>query len=273
MFKMTPIRRGISRGILLSLVLGWVYFGVLHEAGSKFYPFAGLACLGAPLLAGILTVSRMPERNIKAFLASSSIVFISVFFLFFVMYVVLPQFARTNVQLPAFCNGFDGSFDPPSHLTYNLPEVGTGVLLASDSESAVVVTIDSSQPPFPSTVYLVNKNDNRIIQGLKFNNDVVSATIEEGVLYIYNDKLGYLLDARTGEFEEDFLLIDNYGGLSETDRPIISRASSGYWYMETTAVLSSWKIDGTVRSRPLLTFNGIARGCFISGDTQEVTKL
>jgi hypothetical protein len=81
------------------------------------------------------------------------------------------------------------------------------------------------------------------------------------------------MDARTGEFEETFLLIDNYGGLSESDRAIISRGSSGHWYMETTAVISSWNIDGTVRSRSHLTFNGIARGCFISGDTHEVIRL
>jgi hypothetical protein len=28
-----------------------------------------------------------------------------------------------------------------------------------------------------------------------------------------------------------------------------------------------------VKSRPHLTFNGIARGCFISGDTHEVIEL
>jgi hypothetical protein len=43
--------------------------------------------------------------------------------------------------------------------------------------------------------------------------------------------------------------------------------------METAAVISSWSVDGTVRSRPLLTMSGIARGCFISGDTREVTPL
>src|SRR6266508_2803843 len=97
--------------------------------------------------------------------------------------------------------------------------------------------------------------------------------IATGTLVIYNDKLGYLLDARTGESEENFLLIDNYGGLSESDRPIISRASTGRWYMETTAVLSAWRVDGRVWSRRRLTFNCVALGCFIAGETHEVTRL
>ena len=69
------------------------------------------------------------------------------------------------------------------------------------------------------------------------------------------------------------LLIDNYGGLSETDRPVISHASSGNWYFETTAVVSSWNTDGTVKSRPHLKMNGIARGCYVSGATDEVVSL
>lgn len=273
MVKLTPVRLGAIVGILLSIVFGFVYLVVLREPGSEFYLFAGLAFLGCPFLGGMLAALKTQEHKLKAFLASSGTVFVTVFMLFFATYVVLPQFARTNVQLPQFCDGFDGSFNPPSRLTYTLPDAGTGVLIASDSQSAVVVIIDSSQPPFPSTLYLVNQSDTKIIQTMRFGNDVVSATIDEGILYIYNDKLGYLLDAHTGEFEEDFLLIDNYGGLSETDRPILSRASSGHWYMETTAVISSWNVDGNVRSRPHLTFNGIALGCFISGDTQEVTQL
>jgi hypothetical protein len=122
-------------------------------------------------------------------------------------------------------------------------------------------------------VFLVNKSNDQIIQSWRFNNDVISATIVDGTLYLYNDKLGALIDARTGAYEQSFLLIDNYGGLSETDRPFISRASSGHWYMETTSVISSWNMDGTVKSRPDLTLNGIARGCFIAGDTHEITPL
>lgn len=268
-----PVKVGISIGALVSIVFGLVYLVVLREPGSQFYLFAELACLGGPIIGGIVAVLRTQEHKLKAFFASFRTIFVMVFILFGVTYVVLPQFDRRNVQLPTFCDGFDGSFDPPSHLTYTVPDVGTGILIVSDAQTAVVAMIDYDQPPFPSTVFVLNKNEDKIVQSMRFNNDVISAAIDKGIVYIFNDKLGYLIDAHTGEFVETYLIIDNYGGLSESDRPIISRASSGHWYMETTAVISSWSVDGTVKSRPHLTFNGIARGCFISGYTHEITQL
>ena len=269
----TTVRLGSIIGALVSAVVWLTYIVVLREPGSAFYLFAALAFLGGPLLAGIVAVLKTQENRLKAFLVSSGAVFGVMFILFVVTYVVMPQYARTNVRLPAFCDGFDGDFNPPSHLEYALPGGGTGILLVSDAESAVVAMVDGDHPPFPGSVFLVNKYDNKILLGMGFKDDVISAAIDDGVVYIFNDKLGYLIDARTGEFQEHFLIIDNYGGLTLTDRPFISRASDGHWYMETAAVISSWNIDGTVKSRPHLTFNGIALGCFISGDTRDVTRL
>jgi hypothetical protein len=271
--NLSAVRLGIIIGALVSVAAGLTYIIVLHEPGSAFYLFAALAFLGGSLLAGTVTVLKTQENRLKAFLVSSGAVFGVAFILFVVTYVVVPQYARTNVQLPAFCDGFDGNFNPPSHLAYALPGRGTGILLVSDTESAVVAMIDGDYPPFPGSVFLVNKKDSKILLGMGFNNDVISAAIDGGVVYIFNDKIGYLIDARTGEFQEHFLIIDNYGGLSQSDRPVISRASDGHWYMETTASISSWNINGTVKSRPHLTFNGIALGCFISGDTRNVTQL
>ena len=272
-FQSTPIRFGISIGLLISVIFGFVYLVLLHESGSAFYPFAGLVFLGGPLLGGMMTFRRTQAQRIKAFFASGMAVLVMALLLFFVVYAVLPQFDRRSVQLPALCDGFDGNLNPPANLLYTLPDGNAGILLTSDAHSAVVAAIDSNHSPVSSTLFLINKDNNQILQSLRFSNDVISAALDEDTVYIYNDKLGYLIDARSGEFEENFLLIDNYGGLSETDRPIISRASSGHWYFETTAVISSWHVDGTVKSRPHLTFNGIARGCFISGDTYEVRQL
>jgi hypothetical protein len=153
---------------------------------------------------------------------------------------------------------------------YTLPDGSTGILIISDTATAVVALVDFGQPPYPTTVLIVNRHNDQVLRSLQFGNDVISAALANNILYLFNDKLGYLINPQTGQFEDVALTIDNYGGLSETDRPLISRASSGHWYMETTAVISSWHIDGRVISRPHLTFNGIARGCFISGDSGEV---
>jgi hypothetical protein len=273
MFKITPVRIGLAVGATLAIAAGGAYISVLREPGSAFYWFAGLVFLGAPLSGGIVAGATAKGRRLAAILLVTASVFAMACFLFLVVYAALPQFARASVRLPDSCDGFDGEFNPPSRLAYALPEVGTGILLASDERSAVVAVVDGARPRFPTAVFLVHRGDRSILRSMRFGNDVVSATIDEGLAYLYNDKLGYLLDARTGEFLKNFLLIDNYGGLSESDTPILSRASDGHWYLETAAVISSWGVDGAVRSRPRLTLNGIARGCFISGDTREVTPL
>jgi len=270
--KIPPVWLGISIGILVSAGFGLVYIVILHEPGPVFYLFAGPVFFGGPLVGGIDAAMKTQTHRLKAFFRSASAVFGMVFVLFIFTYAVLPQYARTNVQLPAACDGFDGSFNLPAQLTYTLPNGDIGILIISDNESAIVAQVDYEHPPFPSTVFLINKNENNILQSMNFNNDVISAALDNGVAYIFNDKLGYLYDSHTGKWEDTFLIIDNYGGLSESDRPFISRASSGHWYMENTAVISSWHVDGTVKSRPHLMFNGIARGCFIAGDTREVIR-
>ena len=274
---MTSARLGIIIGALMSALSYFVYITVLRELGSAFYPFAAMVFFGCPLIAGLIAVTKTQKHKKRRFIACSGLVFGFTLLLFVVTYVVYPQFVRTSVQLPATCYGFDGAPDTlkvlSSQLGYDLPDGKRGILLAESAESVVAVTIDGDRPPFASTTYLIRKSDTAIYGRMHFNNDVVMASIDAGTMYIYNDKLGYLIDDRTGKFEENILLIDNYGGLSETDRPIISRASSGNWYVETTAVVSSWNIDGTVKSRPHLKMNGIARGCYISGSTGKVTPL
>ena len=270
---MTPTKLSVIIATLASAAVGFVYIVMLREPGSAFYPCAAIAFVGCPIAGGILAALKTRKRKLKAFIASGSAVFGVTLVLFIVTYAVLPQFDRASVQLPSSCDGFDGVLDLPSQLAYTVPGEGAGVLLAESAESAVVATLDGDRPPFRSTTYLVRKSDGAVLKRMHFGNDVVIASIDAGTVTIYNDKLGYAIDERTGEFERNVLLIDNYGGLSETDRPIVSRASLGNWYLETTAVISSWRSDGTVKSRPRLVLNGIARGCYVAGATREVTPL
>jgi hypothetical protein len=270
---MTPVRLGILVGALLSAASYFIYIVALREPGSAFYAFAALAFLGAPLLAGIIAASKAQKNKLGGFFGSSSLVFGIALLLFIVTYAVLPQFDRTSVQLPASCSGYGGVLDLPSQLSYTLPDGKPSILLAESGESVALATIDGDHSPFASTFYLVRKSDKRVLRQMHFNDDVVIASIQAGTVYLYNDKLGYLLNERTGEFENTALLIDNYGGLSESDRPIIGHTSSGNWYLETTAVISNWHIDGGVESRPHLTMNGIARGCYVSGASREIIPL
>ncbi|MEK7571882.1 MAG: hypothetical protein AAB553_06420 [Patescibacteria group bacterium] len=223
--------------------------------------------------AGILASLKVQKRKRRMFVISSSIGFGITYILFLLTYGILPQFDRTNVRLPVFCEGTQGDLTIPSRLRYALPNGEIGILIKSNAETAVVATIDTSNPSDASTVFVVSKDGNKMLRTMHFENDVISAAIDEGIVYIFNDKLGYLLDEHTGEDEKTFLKIDNYGGLSQSNNPILPFGSDGYWYMETTGIISSWHIDGKVKSRPRLVFNGIARGCFISGETGQVINL
>jgi len=268
-----PVATSIILGTLFSGIVGMVFIILLHEPGPVFYPFAALAFLGGPLIAGTTGAIQSPGHKYRAFLISGGAVFAAALILFFMSYAVLPHFDRTSVQLPESCNGFSGSPHPAPELAYELPGTGTGVLLAGNEQTAVVAMIDYMKAPYLSTVSVVNRSDNRILWRMDFADDTLIATIDSGIVYLYNDKMGYLINARTGAPEETFLKIDNYGGLSGSDRPVLAGASEGRRYLETSAVISSWSTDGTVRSRTRLTMNGIAYNCFVNGETGEIVEI
>ena len=268
-----PVAKGIICGMLFSCSAGIVYIILLHEPGSLFYPFAILFFIIGPLIAGTIGAARSPKDEYQAFLISGGAVFTAALLLFFITYAVLPHFDRTSVQLPKSCNGFSGSPHPAPELAYELPGTGTGVLLAGNEQTPVVAMIDYTNAPYPSAVSVVNRSDNRILRRMNFADDTIIATIDNGIVYLYNDKMGYLINARTGAPEETFLKIDNYGGLSGSDRPVLAGASEGRRYLETPAVITSWSIDGTGRSPSRLTMNGIAFKCFVNRDTGEIVAI
>jgi hypothetical protein len=268
------MKLSLALGAAVVLVAGSVYLALLREPGALFYPFAIVVFIAGPLLAAVTAARQRRSNKRRAFLAAGSAVFGLATLLFAVSYVVYPQLARTSVSLPAFCGAFDGGPHPPASLAYDLPGVGATTRLTSNDHIAVVAAIDFTHAPYPSTVYLVQKGDGRVLGSLGFPNDSLSAAIDGGTLYLYNDKLGFLIDARTGAQITSFMIIDNYGGLSSTDRPVFAPGrATGRWYMETTAIISSWRVDGTVVSRARPVFNSIAFSCFITGQTGVVTEL
>jgi len=266
-------RFGIAIGALLILALGMVYIVLLREPGSFFYPFAALVFVGAPLGGATAAARRSYANRTAVFLRAASATCGLAALSFIVAYAVYPASQRTSVLLPASCGSFPGS-QAPASLVYDLPGVGAATFLTDDRESALVAAIDFRNPPFPSTVFLVRKSDHRILWSAHFPNDIVAAKIDKGTLYIYNDKLGFWIDSRTGLPERKLFTIDNYGGLSPSDRPVIaSTASTGRWYMETSAMISSWNLDGSVMPRRRVVFNALAFNCYINGSTGIVEQL
>ncbi len=157
------VATSIIFGTLFSVTAGMVYFILLHEPGPVFYPFAALAFLCGPLIAGMTAAVQPREHKYRAFLISGCAVFGVVLVVFFITYAVMPHFDRTSVQLPESCNGFDSSPHPAPTLAYELPGTGSGVLVTGNEQTAVVAMIDYTKAPYPGTVYVVNRSDNRIL--------------------------------------------------------------------------------------------------------------
>jgi hypothetical protein len=257
--KITPIIFGMIIGMILSILLDLMYIFIYHESSSEFYLFAGLALLGGPLIGGVISALITKENKFIALLISSVAVFVILLILSLLSYVVIPVFSYDGVQIPASCiNASNSGSHLPSYLNYTVPGIGTGTLITSDKKSAVVAITDHDHLPFGSTVFLINKSNNKIIRSLQFNNDIIGAAIDDGVLYIFNDKIGYIIDTDDGEFVKKIFTIDNYRGIYTSDNNT---------YMQTTLEISALNADGSVLSHRRMNMSCITYGCLISPST------
>ncbi len=263
--KVIPIMLGIIIGLLLSIVSGLIYVYVFHESSSTFYLFAALTLLGGPLVGGLIAALITKEHKFTALLISGFAIFAILLILSILSYLVFPLFSYESVQLPASCtnNASSSSSHMPSGLNYSIPGVGTGKLLTDDNTSAVVVMSDYDHIPYPSTVYLVNKSSNKVIQSLNFDNDIIAAAFDQGTLNLFNDKIGYYINTENGEFVNTIVRLDNYRGLFTSDN---------HTYMQTTFETSVLNADGSVDLHRQMYMNCTALGYFISGSTGQIIQ-
>jgi hypothetical protein len=263
--NIAPIIIGIIIGIILGVAFYLMYVYIFHESSSEFYLFAGLALLGSPLVGSIITSLMVNEDRHILLLISGSSVLLILIVLSVLAYLVLPLFFYESVQLPASYIDTDSNSSSytPSYLNYSIPGIGTGRLITSDNNSAVVVMSEYDHSPYASTVYLINKSSNGILMSLNFNNDIIAAAIDQGTLNIFNDKIGYYINTENGEFVKTIVRFDNYRGLFMSDNNE---------YMQTTFETSFLNADGSVGSHRQMYMNCTAFGCFIIGSTGQVIE-
>jgi hypothetical protein len=261
--NITAIISGIIIGVILGVAFYSTYVFVFNESSSEFYLFAGLALLGSPLTGGIISALMAREYRLTQLLISGSAIFLILFVLSSMIYVILPVFSYESVQLPASCinNAPNTSSHMPSYLNYSIPGIGIGRLITGDNDSAVVVMSDYDHFPYASTVYVVNKSNDKVLRSFRFNNDIIAAAIDQGTLYLFNDKIGYLINAQNGEFRRVLVTFDNYRGLF---------TSNNNTYMQTTFEISVFNADGSVASHRRMYMNCTAFGCFIDGSKGQV---
>jgi hypothetical protein len=190
-------------------------------------------------------------RRRAALFITGGIVFAAAIW-FIVSYAVIPVLSYGSAPIPSSCTGTVSHL--PSSLDYTLPNIGTGALLASDATSAVIVMTDYSKSPLISTVYLMRKSDNTILHSFTFGNDIVDAGIADGMLFLYNDKIGYFLNVDTGEDAHFLFTVDNYRGLY---------TSGNARYIQTNLEISGIKSDSEIVSHLKMNMKSIVFGCLI----------
>ena len=92
-----------------------------------------------------------------------------------------------------------------------------------------------------------------MVRSLQFDNDVLVVAIAGGVVYVYNDKLLYPIDATNGAMLHDGVRVDNYRGLYD---------SNGERRLQTSASISSVGFHRVAFTQFHLHFAAIAFGCY-----------
>ncbi len=180
------------------------------------------------------------------------------FALVFLDFAIVPVLAPfDSVRIPDSCiqDAAQLRSNLPANLDYAIPGIGTGTLLASDANAAVVVKSDHSQPSFPSTVFLINRKSDQIVGTWQFGSDGIAAALNGGELYLFYDNLGTFVDENNGAPVKYIVKADNYRQLY---------SSGDAQYMQTSIEISALHADGTVTVHLRMQFRTMAYGCILS---------
>ncbi len=169
---------------------------------------------------------------------------------YLVVQPVLAPFDR--IQVPADCNTA-GSHLPTSR-EYAIPGGGTGTLLIENNTTAVVVAADYGGTPFAAHVYVIDQPDQRVMRTFDFSNDIVDAGFDGDRLYLFNDKLGYFIDAHSGALLRNVIESDNYRGLF---------VLGGNRFVQSDIMVSAITSDGHLILRHRFHMSSIAYGCYL----------
>jgi hypothetical protein len=156
-----------------------------------------------------------------------------------------------SAAIPASCSA--AAPQMPADRDATVPGVGVGTLLASGADTNVVVVTDPGQTP-AMTAYIVDTRAGKVIERLGIASEAVVATISDGVVYLFDDKIGYMIDASTGERVHRLIETDNYRGLY---------VSGAHLYLQTDAEIATL-FGRTLFSYQHLVFTGIASGCYFA---------
>ncbi len=196
--------------------------------------------------------ARVSPRRV-ALLAGAALTIVLAPLVAIVAFGLLAPFERAPI--PARCTGSVALL--PAGRELAVPGVGTGTLLARDGDTAVVVVPSGDRTPAGGTAYIVDTRTPRVVGGVRIASPAVAAAIDEGSVYLFDDKLGNLVRASDGAPLSRFIESDNYRGSWRRTGVAPSRPTPG---SGSSAGMAGPSRSGTSSSRPSSTAASSRRG-------------
>jgi len=156
----------------------------------------------------------------------------------------------TSVVVPPDCAQALEAVNPGG--TIDIPGHGPGTLLAATGDRAVAVSIDSTLAPRPTAAYLVDQSASRVLWEILLGSDAVVAAIDDGIVFLWDDKIGYTVSASTGELLGALVRSDNYRG--------IFRAPDGR-RLQLDVEVTAFGLGGAPISHHTFPLVGVVDGC------------
>jgi hypothetical protein len=163
---------------------------------------------------------------------------------------LLAPFA--DAPIPTNCTGAVSLLPPGRELT--VPGIGTGIRLVQKGDSAVVVVPSGDRIPAGGTAYIVDTRTGRVILNVRIASSAVAAAIDGDAVYLFDDKLGYLVHASDGSKLSRFIESDNYRGLMTSGSGRFIQTDAWVWILGG---------DGGPLSIRHIGFTSIVDGCLI----------
>ena len=114
--------------------------------------------------------------------------------------LITPYSSR---PIPTDCTS--GSTHIPADRILQVPQIGAAWLVAAGSDAEVVFG--------SGTAYLLKLPDRSVLWRQSFATEEISAALQSGTAYVFDDKIGYFLNTTTGNVQQHIVESDNYRGL------------------------------------------------------------
>jgi hypothetical protein len=197
-------------------------------------------------------VVRWPSRLLRVGLAAATALILAAVLVVAPISVYALVSSYSSVPVPAACTGAPAQSTAAHRVT--VPGAGPpGIIVAADGRTQVVAVPGPDGSTAGGSALVVV--DGSVAARLRIASRTVDAGIADGVVYLFDDKIGFTLDAATGTPLPRIFESDNYRGLFST---------GGVEYVQTSIEVTAIGMGGRPFYRSTLPFGVVVDGCLIA---------